>query len=259
MNEHFEATIMHETADAEKDNSRPSSAAVRWLQLKYVLIALVALAGLIFLSRSGALAGLNGLVADVTTLSSEWGLVGMFLLGLLANAVLIVQVPYLLPLFIFALDASNSVWMLLPVSIATGIGAGMGEIVSYAIAYQIAARSDAFERSALLNWIQDKITRYPRTTTLFIFLSALLPVPDDLVIIPLALIRYPLRYVLLPMFLGKIVLAFSFALLFRFVSDVSGMSLDAAAQVDFSVGLIIGFVLLILYQIERSRLTETPA
>ena len=78
MNEHFEATIMHETADAEKDNSRPSSAAVRWLQLKYVLIALVALAGLIFLSRSGALAGLNGLVADVTTLSSEWGLVGNF-------------------------------------------------------------------------------------------------------------------------------------------------------------------------------------
>jgi membrane protein YqaA with SNARE-associated domain len=152
---------------------------------------------------------------------------------------------------------SDNLLELLVLGVATGVGAGLGEIVSYAIAYNIAAQIQELSKSALFRWIRRTIHDHPRTIPIMVFIGALFPIPDDLVIMPLAMLSYPVRKLMLPMFSGKVIHNVSVAFVFHYATDTVRDQVSGDVNVDLSLGILIVFIMIILYQIEKVRQSET--
>jgi membrane protein YqaA with SNARE-associated domain len=224
------------------------------IEIKYILITLALLAGLYWLARQDYLGGFETFMQRLIDDMSELGMIGVFIIALISNSSLLIQVPYTLPMLSVALY-SDSLIDLVWLGVATGTGAGLGEIVSYAIAYNIAAQIEALSKSALFRWIREKIDRHPRSIPIFVFIGAAFPIPDDLIIMPLAVVNYPIRKLLIPMFTGKILHNIAVAFLFHYATDRFAGLADRDIDVDLSIVVLILFVVIIAYQIDKARST----
>lgn len=230
-----------------------------WIEIKYVLITCVVLLALWGITQSGAFESAQRATEDlINWVANEEGIiggaVGLFLLALFANTSILIQVPYTVPLMNIAL-VSDSIPNLLFLSIATGIGAGIGEINSYIIARGLMAPIQSPDESRFYRWIKRTIDYHPRSIPWFVALFSASILPDDTLIWPLAIAKYPVRKIVFPMFLGKIFHNFLLALItFYFVDQLS--TSDFTVRVDLTVGILIVFVIFILYQIEKARRSE---
>lgn len=221
-------------------------------EIKYGLLTLLSIGGLVALAGTDALQAIEDEINWFMDEMTGLGLFGVFLVALVANASLMIQIPYTLPMLSVALY-SDSLADLVALGVATGVGAGLGEIVSYAIAYNIAAQIKALSRSALFRWIRDAIDRHPRLIPLFVFIGAALPIPDDLIIMPLAMVNYPIRRLLVPMFTGKVLHNFTVSFVFHYATRQSQDYVGSDVNVDLSLAILIGFILIVAYQVEKTR------
>jgi membrane protein DedA with SNARE-associated domain len=93
-----------------------------------------------------------------------------------------------------------------------------------------------------LDTVRSLIERHGMTA---IFLAALLPIPDDLLLIPLGMMKYPVRKTVMAMLLGKIgmclFLAYAGANSFAYFRDVytSGGDLGVALTIVLLVVIVI--------------------
>lgn len=133
-----------------------------------------------------------------------YGLIGAFLICLIANASLIFQIPYA-PALILLGSQATSIDYLIILSIVAGIGCTLGEIVSYYFGRGIILAIDKEPKS--FNFIKKIISKRPRLIPFFVFLVAVSPFPDDIFIIPLGMINYGVKRIILPTFLGKTILS----------------------------------------------------
>lgn len=236
------------------------------IEIKYIILTAILIGGLLLLAGTDAF---HGLESDMNRFMDDMaglGLAGVFVVALIANASLLIQVPYTLPMLSVALYSDNLA-ELVALGVATGVGAGLGEIVSYAIAFNIAAQIKELSKSSFFRWIRDTIDDHPRSIPLFVFIGAVFPIPDDLIIMPLAVINYPIRKLLLPMFVGKIIHNFTVAFVFHYATDQARGYASGDVNVDLSLGILVIFVMVIAYQVEKARFAirngtgddETPA
>jgi hypothetical protein len=77
--------------------------------------------------------------------------------------------------------------------------------------------------------------------------------PDDTVVIPLAMMRYGLRKIWLPLFSGKVLHCLVVAAVFHAFTAWAGDHVSAGIKTDLGLGILIAFVILILYQAEKGR------
>jgi membrane protein YqaA with SNARE-associated domain len=224
------------------------------IEIEFSLLAIVLLGGLAYLAHIDAFAALDDDLNRFMDNMTELGLIGVFVIALISNSSLLIQVPYTLPMLSVAAYSDN-LPELLALGIATGMGAGIGEIVSYAIAYNIAAHIKELSKSSFFRWIRDTIDRHPTSIPLFVFLGAVTPIPDDIVVMPLAVINYPIRKLMLPMFAGKIVHNFTVAVIFHYATTQAQDYVSRDVNVDLSLAVLIVFVLVIGYQVEKARVT----
>jgi membrane protein DedA with SNARE-associated domain len=123
-----------------------------------------------------------------------YGYAGAFAICVAGNVSIIIPVPFALVLYAF-----GSVLDPLLLGIVGGVGSTMGEMSSYflgrggrvLIEKRYGGRLDAVER------LVDK------HGMLAIFLVSLLPIPDDLLLIPLGMMKYPAGKLIAAMLLGK--------------------------------------------------------
>jgi hypothetical protein len=223
---------------------------VWWLRAKYLTIGVAIALALVALQETDAFAAVNGAVDSFFDLAARFGAPGMFVAGLLGNASILVQVPYTLPLLSVALDGTTLPHLLV-LGLACGVGAGVGEIISYLIADAILARTPGLPESRVYRWIERNTERHPVLTKLAIFVWAVTPLPDDTVIVPLAMVDYGVRRIALPLFLGKVVHNLVIAYIFFTITDTPLVS--AHVKTDFALVIIVAFVLVVLYQVERAR------
>ncbi|NLE50174.1 MAG: hypothetical protein GX613_02095, partial [Chloroflexi bacterium] len=125
--------------------------------------------------------------------------------------------------------------------------------ISYAVAHTLASHVDSLSESALFRWTKRTIERRPRLIPLFVWLASATPVPDMAIIVPLSLIRYPWKKMILPMITGKILQNVVVALLFRFAADAVADRLSDNINFDLTAIFLVLFILLIAYQIENAR------
>ena len=147
----------------------------------------------------------------------QYGYFGVFLISLVGSLSIIIPVPYTLLIYVM-----GGVLDPILVAIASGFGSAVGEFSGYALGYYGRAVISK-ERQRKMNFMVKVFDRYGFFA---IFFFALTPLPDDLLFIPLGIMRYKFVKAFIPSLLGKLlmsfILAYSGRLSIGFIRDLLG-------------------------------------
>jgi uncharacterized membrane protein YdjX (TVP38/TMEM64 family) len=172
----------------------------------------------------------------MTELVTVYGYLGAFVVCALGNLSIFIPIPFALIVYAFGSTLNP-----LLLGLVSGLGSTIGEMVSYLLGW--GGRKMIESRyGARLDAMKKLIGRYG---ALSIFLIALLPVPDDLLLIPLGMIKYDIKKTFIAMLLGKtlmcISLAYAGAFSFSYLRDVfaAGGVVGGVASVVLLVVIII--------------------
>jgi membrane protein YqaA with SNARE-associated domain len=166
----------------------------------YTLVAVVKEGGVIY---SG--------IANISTWWKEFGtsstnyLLIAFLISIIGNSSVMIVIPYVL--VIYSLSISNpEAWVL--IGIVSGIGAALGEAVSYYVGRLIGSSKKVqnSEVGEKFRRIGKQFERSPKTVPIIVFIFAASPLPDDMILVPMGLMKYPYYKTILPCVLGKTIL-----------------------------------------------------
>jgi membrane protein YqaA with SNARE-associated domain len=132
--------------------------------------------------------------AWMTSLVSTYGYIGAFAISLFGNFTIFFPVPFTLTIYAFG-STLNPLYL----GLVCGIGSTVGEFSAYLIGR--GGRKILDERYAKqLDTVKLLIREYGM---LVIFVFALLPLPDDLILIPLGILKYDIRKAMIAMSIGK--------------------------------------------------------
>jgi hypothetical protein len=240
------------TGDASRRARRLS------LELKYAAIAVTIVLLFVVLHAAGAFQGVNETLTDGVNRLAGLGLVGVFLIALLANLSIIVQIPYTLPLLSAALGGA-SLQNILGLGVASGLGAGIGAVASYKVADALVTKSQVTPDGRLFRWISQNADDRPRATSFAIFLVALSPLPDGAIVVPLAVVRYGMRRVAVPLFFGKFLHNVLFALLCFGFASWAADHVSEKAGTELAVLVAVLFMVLVGYHAEKARASVAEA
>jgi membrane protein YqaA with SNARE-associated domain len=151
-----------------------------------------------------------------------------------------VPIPY--PVVIFILGGLQTFDPLL-IAVAAGIGSAIGEFSGYLLG--VGGRKVIGNRyKKKMDFITKLFKKYG---SIAIFIFALTPLPDDLLFIPLGVMRYSLLRAFVPALLGKffsnLIIAYSGRLSLDIVKSIFGVEGEGTSLI---VGTIIGVVLLVV-------------
>jgi len=232
-----------------------------WLQkyrieIKHSVITLAILGGMGWLGSVGVFDGVEKQVNNFMETLTDYGYVGLFFIGLVSNVTLVFLIPYALPLFTLSIYA-DSILEVVALGTAAGVGAGIGEVTSYAVAHTIVANVDDLEKSALFRWTRRTIEQHPRVIPVFVWLASATPAPDLVIIVPLAMIQYSWKKMIVPMITGKIFQNVVMALVYRYAADAAESLVSRDINFDMTASITIIFVMFIVYQIEKTNVMQT--
>lgn len=230
----------------------------RSLEIKYILIGIVLLSAQYYLSHNGSLQHIQERTIALIDTAAGYGLLGVFVGAVLANLAILISVPYTAITVTVALATGDPV-SLVVICVVTGLGAGVGKVISYTLAHNLAAQHEAqLAASPLLVHLQDFLAAHPRTAPLLVFLAAFTILPDDWVMVPLALVQYPVGKTVAPLITGKVLHGLS--LIFIVLLAVDPEDMAARAKADLTLAVLIVSLVVVLYQIEYNlqRRRESP-
>ncbi len=162
-------------------------------------LALVAALGVLVIFRPELIERLDALFQSWRVLAIDYGLIGVFLAMLVGNLTIMVIMPSTVVPFLVAAAGVNPI----AVGVASGLGALLGEYSGYLLGVlgsgaALRRYPDAYEI------VQRIVGRRPKIVWLMLFLFSLLPLPDDVLFIPLGIIRYGWWKLFLPALAGKL-------------------------------------------------------
>jgi membrane protein YqaA with SNARE-associated domain len=180
------------------------------------------------------------------TFALQYGYLGIFLISLIGAMSIFVPIPYTIVIFILGgIQDTFGNWLFDPlwIAVAAGIGSAIGEFSGYLLG--------AGGRKAIGNRYKKKmdfITKlFKKYGSVAIFIFALTPLPDDLLFIPLGVMRYSLLRAFIPALLGKffsnLIIAYSGRLSLEIIGNLFGVEGEGTSLL---VGTIIGVVLLVI-------------
>jgi len=172
--------------------------------------------------------------------ATQYGYLGIFLISLLGAMSIFVPIPYTVVIFI--LGGLPSFDPLL-IAVAAGAGAAIGEFSGYLIG--MGGRKVISEKYKKK---MDFLTKlFKKLGPIAIFVFALTPLPDDLLFIPLGVMRYGLLQAFVPALIGKffsnLIIAYSGRLSLEIVKSLFGVEGEGTSLL---IGTIIGIVLLVI-------------
>jgi membrane protein YqaA with SNARE-associated domain len=146
------------------------------------------------------LATLYGRLTTVwTDMAIRWGYAGAFVAALIGSTSATVFFPYTIIVFFLATQGLNPFWL----GLLMGLGAGIGQMVGYIIGTM---GTTWFQKKKPETYdALERILAYrPRVIVVLLIIFGTSPLPDDMLLIPLGMLRYPWWKVWLPTTLGKI-------------------------------------------------------
>ena len=129
----------------------------------------------------------------------QFGYFGVFFISLIGTMSIIVPIPYTLVILWLSMRGAMNPLLL---TIAGGIGSGIGEFSGYALGYY-GRTMISKKRQRKMSYMVKVLNRYG---SIVIFLFALTPLPDDLLFVPLGILRYSFIKAFIPCFLGKLLM-----------------------------------------------------
>jgi membrane protein YqaA with SNARE-associated domain len=131
----------------------------------------------------------------------NYGYLGVFIVSLLGASSIVFPIPYTVIIFYMGSQhVLDPFW----IAVSGGAGSALGEFFGYFLGYW--GRAVVSEKQQKkVDYILKILNRYGSVT---IFLFALTPLPDDLLFIPLGIMRYSFLKALVPSLLGKTLMCF---------------------------------------------------
>jgi membrane protein YqaA with SNARE-associated domain len=170
----------------------------------------------------------------------QYGYLGIFFISLLGATSIFVPIPYTIVIFI--LGGLPSFDPLL-IAVAAGLGSAIGEFSGYLLG--MGGRKVIGDRYKKKMEFLTKLFKKYGPIAIFVF--ALTPLPDDLLFIPLGVMRYSLLRAFVPALLGKffsnLIIAYSGRLSLEIVKSLFGVEGEGTSLL---IGTIIGIVLLVI-------------
>ncbi|PVX24318.1 MAG: hypothetical protein CW691_07880 [Candidatus Bathyarchaeum sp.] len=133
---------------------------------------------------------------------NQFGYLGVFIISFIGSVSVIFPIPYTIVIFFLGSTLDP-----LFVAVSGGLGAAFGEFSGYALGYYGRAVVSE-ERRKKMDYMVKVFDRYGPAA---IFLFALTPLPDDLLFIPLGVMRYPFWKAFIPALFGKMLMTFVLA------------------------------------------------
>jgi membrane protein DedA with SNARE-associated domain len=170
----------------------------------------------------------------------QYGYLGVFLISLVGAMSIFVPIPYTVVIFILGGLAGFDPFL---IAVAAGLGAAIGEFSGYLVG--MGGRKvigDKYKKR------MDFLTKlFKKLGPIAIFVFALTPLPDDLLFIPLGIMRYGLLQAFIPALIGKffsnLIIAYSGRLSLEIVKSLFGVEGEGTSLL---IGTIIGIVLLVI-------------
>ncbi|MEM0008353.1 MAG: VTT domain-containing protein [Candidatus Bathyarchaeia archaeon] len=165
----------------------------------------------------------------------QYQFLGVFLISLLGSASIAFPIPYTLVILFLGM---NHIIDPLTLTVAGGLGSAIGQLSGYYIGY-FGAKLVSLERRRKMEFLVKMFKKYG---SILVFLFALTPLPDDLIIIPLGVLRYSFISVFIPLLMGKLLMCF---LLAYFGNIFGTILLSMFGEENFWLGALFTTVLLI--------------
>ena len=179
-----------------------------------------------------------------------------FLVSIFGNTTIFIPFPY--TAFVFIMTSQFGLDPLL-LGLISGLGAAIGEFTSYALGAGGGRYLEGHGHSKRFSSLHTFLLEHRRLVPLVIYLFAATPLPDDIIMVPLGIIRYGLMPSLIPCFLGKttllIVIGFFGSLLSGLGESLLG---DPVTGILFDL-VTIAFIITLVYVIveyDWSKLLE---
>jgi membrane protein YqaA with SNARE-associated domain len=170
--------------------------------------------------------------------SGTYGYFGIFLISLIGAMSIFFPIPYTVVIFALG-ERFEPVW----VAVAAGIGSAIGEFSGYLLG--IGGRKVISEKyKKKMDFLVKVFNKYGPIT---IFLFALTPLPDDLLFIPMGVMRYSIVKAFIPALIGKfcmnLIVAYSGRFSIKIIRDIFGVESD---WLSATIGMVIAIILLIV-------------
>jgi membrane protein YqaA with SNARE-associated domain len=166
------------------------------------------------------------------------GYFGIFLISLLGSLSIFFPIPYTVVIFTLGQTLEPIL-----IAVAAGVGSAVGEFSGYLLGW--GGRKVISERYRRKMEFLVKV--FDRFGPIAIFLFALTPLPDDLLFIPLGVMRYTIVKAFIPALIGKflmsLIVAYSGRYTIQIVRDVFGVESDLVSAL---IGTVIAVILLII-------------
>ncbi len=185
------------------------------------------------------------------SIAVQYPFFGVFFISFLGSVSIIFPIPY--TLVILGLGITGSVDPLI-LTIAGGLGSAVGELSGYALGYY-GTKLISEERRNKMRFFVKIFDKYG---PIVVFLFALTPLPDDLIFIPLGILRYKFWKTFITCVAGKLLMCF---LLAYFGNIFGNFLVYILGEENFWVGMTITIIalviiLLILLRIDWEKIFE---
>jgi membrane protein YqaA with SNARE-associated domain len=171
-------------------------------------------------------------------LSGAYGYFGIFLISLIGAMSIFFPIPYTIVIFALG-ERFEPLW----IAVAAGIGSAIGEFSGYLLG--VGGRKVISEKyKKKMDFLVRVFNKYGAIT---VFLFALTPLPDDLLFIPMGVMRYSIVKAFIPALIGKfcmnLIVAYSGRFSIQIIRDIFGVEND---WVSATIGMVIAIILLIV-------------
>jgi len=181
---------------------------------------------------------LQDIISWLNNLVVQYGYFGIFLMSLIGALAIFFPIPY--TVIVFTLGGTfEPLW----IALAAGTGSAIGEFSGYLLGF--GGRKVISERYKKKMDFLVKV--FNKFGLIAIFVFALTPLPDDLLFIPLGVMRYSIVKAFIPAFIGKffmnLIVAYSGRFSIGIIRDIFGVESD---WISTLIGFVLAIVLLIV-------------
>ena len=182
---------------------------------------------------------LQDIVNWMQNLSIQYGYFGIFLISLFGAMSIFFPIPYTVVIFtIGGLKVFDPIW----IAVAAGIGSTIGEFSGYLIGFG-GRKVISQKYKKKMDFLMRLFKKYGSA---LIFIFSLTPLPDDLLFIPLGVMRYSIIRAFIPALIGKFVMNLIIVYSGRFSLQIIGEIFGVESNwFSALMGMVLAIVLLI--------------
>lgn len=187
-------------------------------------------------------------IQDITNwligIALRYGYFGIFIVSLLSGISIFFPVPDTLVIFALAGLKAGNTWDfdILVIAAVAAMGAAIGELSGYPIGF--GGRETVIKKHRKKIEFLERVFRKFGSVAIFAF--AFTPLPDDLIFIPLGMMRYSVVKALIPAFIGKFCMYLVVASAGRFLVPGFAEFFGADDWLDVLVIMLLGIIAAIL-------------